>query len=92
MSGTRLARAELLAKVDTFTQRRIVNMRGDFFDGIPQSFEFGDALDFPDSWNIGTAVVPGTEFAIPQLGGLSNRRVKLAENSRPIPYDRWHFN
>jgi|GEM_PF-1056265 len=92
LSGTRLARAELLAKVDTFTQRRIVNMWGDFFDGIPQSFEFGDALDFPESWNIGTAVVPGTEFAIPQLGGLSTRRVKLAENSSPIPSDRWLFN
>jgi hypothetical protein len=84
------SRAELLARTRMLASSRMPNMWGDFFDGTPYPLTLKDLSILPAEWLSGTAS-PNTELRglrLPRAGGLALRRVKLAENSSPLPMDR----
>jgi hypothetical protein len=100
------SRAELLARTRMLTSSRMPNMWGDFFDGTPYPLTLKNPGGLPEEWlndftpsttinppNPGGSVntqPPG--LRLPRTGGLALRRVKLAENSSPLPMDRWIGN
>ena len=87
-------RAELLARTRMLASSRTPNMWGDFFDGTPYPLTLTDLSQLPDEWRENTSS-PGVQLPglrLPRSGGLALRRVKLAENSSPLPMDRWIGN
>jgi hypothetical protein len=69
-------------------------MWGDFFDGTPYPLTLANPGDLPAEWlnDSGTADTERRGLRLPRTGGLALRRVKLAENSSPLPMDRWIGN
>lgn len=88
----RYSRADMIKKMSAYNRSRLTNMWGDFFDGTPQRLQVVNGINIPDSWGVQPSSSDGAVFEVPRLGGLSARRIKLAENTSPIPTDRWIFN
>lgn len=93
------SRAELLARTRMLASSRMPNMWGDFFDGTPYPLTLANPGNLPTEWlnDSGTSDPdsPNPELRglrLPRTGGLALRRVKLAENSSPLPMDRWIGN
>jgi len=87
-------RAELLARTRMLADSRMPNMWGDFFDGTPYPLTLNDLSILPPEW-LNESTSPGAQLRglrLPRAGGLALRRVKLAENSSPLPMDRWIGN
>ncbi len=87
-------RAELLARTRMLSSSRMPNMWGDFFDGTPYPLTLKDLSALPPDW-LNADTSPGVELKglrLPRAGGLALRRVKLAENSSPLPMNRWIGN
>ena len=87
-------RAELLARTRVLASSRMPNMWGDFFDGTPYPLTLKNPTELPAQW-LNESSSPNTELRglrLPRAGGLALRRVKLAENSSPLPMDRWIGN
>ena len=87
-------RAELLARTRMLSASRMPNMWGDFFDGTPYPLTLKDLSALPPDW-LNADTSPGVQLKglqLPRAGGLGLRRVKLAENSSPLPMDRWIGN
>ena len=87
-------RAELLARTRMLTSSRMPNMWGDFFDGTPYPLTLNNPDGLADDWlnEPGTSGGPLRGLLLPRAGGLALRRIKLAENSSPLPMDRWIGN
>lgn len=87
-------RAELLARTRMLAASRMPNMWGDFFDGTPYPLTINEPGGLSGDWQNenNTAGDPIGRLQIPRTGGLALRRVKLAENSSPLPIDRWIGN
>jgi len=86
-------RAELLARTRMLADSRMPNMWGDFFDGTPYPFRIINPLGLSDDWQNESGSSGGIgRLQLPRTGGLALRRVKLAENSSPLPMDRWIGN
>jgi len=87
-------RAELLARTRMLSSSRMPNMWGDFFDGTPYPLTLKDLSVLPPDW-LNADTSPGAQLKglqLPRAGGMGLRRVKLAENSSPLPMNRWIGN
>ena len=86
-------RAAILKRSHEYRLAGVKPMWGDFFGGlpfiagIPQS---SGTTDPPPEWP--RDAQPGHQFQIPPGGGVSFRRIKLAEGNSPLPTDRWIMN
>ena len=87
-------RAELLARTRMLTDSRMPNMWGDFFDGTPYPLTLNDPAALSNDWQneSNSSSEPLRGLRLPRTGGLALRRIKLAENSSPLPMDRWIAN
>ncbi len=87
-------RAELLARTRMLTDSRMPNMWGDFFDGTPYPLTLNDPAALSNDWlnESNASSEPLRGLRLPRTGGLALRRIKLAENSSPLPMDRWIGN
>jgi len=86
-------RMNALASTEALTFSRMPMMWGDFFDGTPYPLTITNPEQYPPEWGVGSSGGGGGRGPkIPRAGGLATRRVKLSENSSPLPTNRWILN
>ena len=86
-------RAAIIKRSREYRLSGVKPMWGDFFGGLPfiaRIPETSVSTDPPPGWP--TDAQPGQQFSISPGGGVSFRRIKLAEGNSPLPTDRWIMN
>ena len=86
-------RAAMLKRSRELRLTGVNPMWGDFFGGLPFVARVPDGTSSsgpPPQWP--SEAIAGAQFNLPPGGGVSFRRIKLAEGNSPLPTDRWIAN
>jgi hypothetical protein len=86
-------RAAMLKRSRELRLAKLKPMWGDFFGGLPFIAQVPDntaSTEPPPQWP--REATAGAQFNIAPGGGVSFRRIKLAEGNSPLPTDRWIAN